>query len=310
MLARSALVLACAVAILAAPARIAAQADALFEFHSNPWLNLHHILWARGERAAPPADMPDAERSAWNEGLAFYAPYAKRNLLFDEELLKIKEALRTVETNTSLEGVAIDAGMKATLERLMPIYRTHWWPAHDRTNHEWTAAARKLVDRHGAALNAAIARAYSATPDNPVWVDVAVYASPLGAYTSTRPTHVMISSTDPSYGGYAALEMLFHERSHEWGRMLFDGVTQAATAQGVKIPPQLSHAILFYTAGELTARELKQHGVAYKHYAEGGLYDRLCGTGCGDNLAAHWGPYLDGKRTRPEAFAMLVGSFK
>jgi hypothetical protein len=27
------------------------------------------------------------------------------------------------------------------------------------------------------------------------------------------------------YGGYAALEMLFHERSHEWGRMLFDGVS-------------------------------------------------------------------------------------
>jgi hypothetical protein len=309
MFARPALLLACAAAIVGAVARSVAEADALFEFHSNPWLNLHHILWARGERAAPPADMPDAERSAWNEGIAFYAPYAKRNLLFDEELLKIKEALRTVETNTSLDGVAIDAGVKATLERLMPIYRKHWWPAHDRTNREWIGAARKLVDRHGAALNAAIARAYNVTPDNPVWVDVAVYANPAGAYT-TRPTHVMISATDPSYGGYAALEMLFHERSHAWGRRLFDGVTEAATAQGVKIPPQLSHAILFYTAGELTARELKQHGVAYKHYAEGGLYDRLCGTSCDDKLAAHWGPFLDGKRTRAEAFSALVASFK
>lgn len=312
MLGRSALVLACAVAILAAPAQAQApaQANALFEFHSNPWLNLHHILWARGERAAPPADMPDAERSAWNEGLAFYAPFAKRNLLFDEELLKIKEELRTVETKTSLDGVTIDAGVKATLERLMPIYRTHWWPAHDRTNREWTAAARKLVDRHGAALNDAIGQAYSVTPDNPVWVDVAVYAHPVGAYTTSRPTHVMISSTDPGYGGYAALEMLFHERSHAWGRMLSGGVTEAATAQGVKIPPQLWHGILFYTAGYLTARELKQHGVAYKHYAEGGLYDRLCGTGCGDKLAAHWGTYLDGARTRPEAFAALVAGFK
>ncbi len=150
----------------------------------------------------------------------------------------------------------------------MPAYRKHWWPAHDRTNREWIAAARKLADRHGAALNAAIARAYNVTPDNPVWVDVAVYANPNGAYTTTRPTHAMISSTDPSYSGYAALEMLFHERSHAWGRTLFDDVTEAATAQGVKISPQLLHAILFYTAGYLTARELKQHGVAYKHYAE------------------------------------------
>jgi hypothetical protein len=310
MFARSALALTCAATILAVPARAAIQVDALFEFHSNPWLNLHHILWARGERAAPPADMADAERSAWNEGLAFYAPYAKRNLLFDEELLRIKEALRTAETKPSLDGVAVDAGLKTTLDRLMPIYRKHWWAAHDRTNREWTAAARKLVDRHGAALNAAIARAYSVTPDNPVWVDVAVYANPLGAYTTTRPTHVMISSTDPGYAGYAALEMLFHERSHAWGRMLFDGVTEAGKAQGVKIPPQLSHAILFYTAGELTARELKQHDVAYKHYAEDGLYDVLCGTGCADKLAAHWGPYLDGKRTRPEAFSALVAGFK
>lgn len=308
MLVRPAVLLACVAAIVAAPARPAAQTDALFEFHSNAWLNLHHILWAGGKPAAPPADMPDHDRSAWYEGIAFYAPYAKRDL-FDEELLKIKEALRTLETNTSLEGVAIDPGVKATLERLMPIYRKHWWPAHDRSNREWIAAARKLIDRHGAALNAAIARAYKVTPDNPVWVDVAVYANPVGAYTS-RPTHVMISSTDSGYAGYAALEMLFHERSHAWGRALFDGVTEAAAAQGVKIPPQLSHAILFYTAGELTARELKKHGIEYKHYAAGGLYDRLCGTGCGDKLAVHWGPYLDGKQTRAEAFTALAASFK
>jgi hypothetical protein len=310
MLARLALVLACATVILVEPAPAAVQADALFEFHSNPWLNLHHILWAQGKPAELPADMPEAERSTWQEGITFYAPYAKRNLLFDDDLLAIKEALRTVETKTSLDGVAIDAGVKATLERLMPIYRKHWWPAHDRTNREWIAAARKLVDQYGPALNVAIGRAYGVTPENPVWVDVAVYAHPVGAYTSNPPTHVMISSTDPGYSGYGALEMLFHERSHAWGRMLFDGVTEAANAQGVKIPPQLSHAILFYTAGELTARELKQHGIAYKHYAEGGLYDRLCGTGCGEKLAANWGPYLDGKRTRPEAFTALVASFK
>jgi hypothetical protein len=235
--------LVCAAAIVAAAVRPAGQAEALFDFHSNPWMNLHHILWARGERAAPPADMTDADRSAWNEGIAFYARYAKRDLLFDEELIKIKVALRTVETTTSLNGVGIDAGVKATLERLMPIYTRYWWPAHDRTNREWIAAARKLLDQHGASLNAAIARAYGVTPENPVWVDVAVYAHPVGAYTTTSPTHVVISSTDPGYGGYAALEMLVHERSHAWGRMMADGVRAAATAQGVKTPSQLPHAI-------------------------------------------------------------------
>src|SRR5688500_16545498 len=159
MLARTALLLACLAAIVAAP-RAAAPPEGLFEFRSSPWLNLHHLLWARGERVPPPADMPDAERASWNEGIAAYAPYSKRALLFDEELLKIKDALRTVETETTLDGVAIDPSTRATLERLMPIYRKHWWPAHDRANREWIAAARTLVDRYGPAIDAAIARAY------------------------------------------------------------------------------------------------------------------------------------------------------
>jgi hypothetical protein len=297
-------------AVVAVLVHLAAQSNALFEFHSNPWLNLHHILWAQGQRAGPPAEMTEPDRSAWAEGIAFYAPYAKRDLLFDQDLVKIKVALRAAETNTSLDGVAIDPGVKATLERLMPIYRKYWWPVHDRTNREWIAAARLLVDRHGAALNTAMARAYGVTPENPVWVDVAVFAHPVGAYTTNQPTHVVISSTDPSCAGYASLEILFHERSHAWGRVMAEGVRNAATAQGVKAPPQLAHAVIFFTAGELTARELKQHGIAYKHYAAGGLYDRLCGAGCGDKLTANWAPYLDGTRTRTEAFTGLVATFK
>jgi hypothetical protein len=61
------------IAILAAlianrQGRPAAQADALFSFYSNPWMNLHHILWSRGQGSPLPADMPDTEREAWTAG--------------------------------------------------------------------------------------------------------------------------------------------------------------------------------------------------------------------------------------------------
>ena len=307
---RAVLFLAFTLMVSTVPVRSTAQLHALFAFHSNPWLNLHHILLAKGEGAAVPPDIPEAEGKEWADGVESYARWSKRSL-FDEKLLQIKEALRTAHGRASLDGLTIDAGVKATLEGLMPIYRKHWWDAHDRSNREWIAAAQAIVDRHGAALNEAVARVYGVTkPDNPVWVDVSVRAGPVGAYTTSQPTHVMISSTDSGYSGYRALEMLFHERSHAWGRMLFDGVQDAANAQGIKVPPQLSHAVLFYTAGELTVRELKKHGIAHKHYAQGGLYDRLCGTGCEARLAAHWGPYLDGTLSRAEAFAALVASFK
>lgn len=306
---RFAVLLACAIAI--AQGRPLAQADALFSFHSNAWLNLHHILWSRGEGAPLPADMPDAERTAWAAGIELYAAYSKRDLVFDAELITIKEALRTSEEKTSLDGLAIASGVRTTLERLMPIYRKHWWPAHDRTNREWIAAVRPLVDRHGAALNQTMARAYDvAMPDNPVRVDVSVRAGRVGAYETGPVTHVMISSVDSGYRGYAALEMLFHERSHAWGRVLARAIFAAAEEQGVSVPPQLPHAVLFYTAGELTARELKAHGIDYAHFAQRGIYTNMCGAACHDRMADHWTPHLDGKRSIIESLSALVATFK
>ena len=307
------MVTACACAIALAPVRPLAQADVLFAFHSNPWINLHHILWSKGEGAPLPADMPASERAAWIAGIDFYAPYSKRNLLFDEELIVVKEALRFAEGKANLEETSIDAGLKATLQRLMPIYLKHWWPAHDRANREWITAVRPLLDRHGAAIHETLARAYDVTtPDNPVWVDVSVRAHPNGAYETgpTGVTHVVITSVSAGYSGYAALEMLFHERSHAWGSVLAEAIFAAAKKQGVTVPPQLPHAVLFYTAGELTSRELKRHGVDYRHFAEGRIYTNMCGADCQGKIARHWGPHLEGKRSIADSLSDLVATFK
>ena len=45
---RFAILVACTIAIAQEPI---SQTVALFSFHSNPWLNLHHILWFKGEGA-------------------------------------------------------------------------------------------------------------------------------------------------------------------------------------------------------------------------------------------------------------------
>jgi hypothetical protein len=306
---RFGLLLTCAITIV--PGRLMAQADTLFSFHSNAWMNLHHILWSRGEGAPLPAHMQEAERKVWAAGIEFYAPYSKRNLIFDDELITIKEALRTAEGKVSLEGLRIDSAVRATLERLMPIYRKYWWPSHDQSNRDWIAAVRPLVDNYGVALNAAILRAYDVmTPDNPVWVDVSVRAHPNGAYETGPVTHVVISSVDTGYRGYAALEMLFHERSHAWGGVLARTIFAAASEQGVTVPPQLPHAVLFYTAGELTRRELMAHGIDYIHYAQRGIYTNMCGAGCQDKMAVHWIPHLEGKQSIAESLSKLVAAFK
>jgi hypothetical protein len=289
----------------------AAQSGALFTFHSNPWVNLHHFVRASARGGSELAGLSDDERRVWLEGVEFYKPYAARDLLRDDGMVAIKGALRGAEGSARLEGIEIDGALKTTLERLMPIYQKHWWPAHDRANRSWIAAVRPLLDRHGLAVSRALVRAYeTAWPSEPVPVDLSVTAGPNGAYTTGPPTHVTLSSSEAALQGHASLEMLFHEASHSSISNLFQRVRQAATDQNVSVPPQLWHAVLFYTAGELTTRELKAHGIAYAPYAGDGLYTNLCGAGCRQRLAEHLNPCLDGKRSTSESLASLVASFK
>ena len=265
----------------------------------------------RGAASRPRRTCPRKKAGDGPQGIEAYQPYAARDLLLDDGMVDIKSALRGAEGKTSLDGITIDAGLKATLERLMPIYQKYWWPEHDRVNRAWIAAVQPLLERHGTALSQALTRTYDTMwSSNPVPVDLSVTAGPNDAYTTGPPTHVTMSSSARSLQGFAALEMLFHERSHSPISDLFRRVRQAASDQNVSVPPQLWHAVLFYTAGELTTRELKAHGIVYTQYAGPDLYTNLCGAGCQEKLAEHWTPRLDGKRSVADSLSALVVSFK
>ena len=286
----------------------AAQKTPLFSFHSNAWLNLHHYARSNARGGPAPTGLTDEERTRWAAGVEFYKPYVPRELTADDGMVAIKTALRGAEGKTSLDGIAIDAALQATLERMMPIYQKRWWPEHDRANREWIAAMQPLVDRHGPALSQALARVYDTTwPRDPIPVDLSVTAGASGAYGTSEPSaHITMS---PTFRSYVALEMLFHESTH--GIVpLFQLVSQAAATQKVSVPPQLSHAVLFYTAGELTARELTAHGIAYTAYADDTFLAGMCGARCRDKIVQHWGPRLDGTRSIPDALSALVVAFK
>jgi hypothetical protein len=286
----------------------------LFAFQSHFWLNLHHFARSVGRgMPTPAAELSAAERSTWDDGVAFYRDrYSQRGLLGDSGMIEIKEALRAVEGTTSLGAAPVDPELKATLERLAPVYRAHWWPAHDAANRSWIDAMQPLLSRHGADLSRRIAASYGRTwPDTPVAVDLSVTAGAVGAYTTVEPTHVMIASTDDGYRGLAGLEMLFHEASHGWGIELINAIGKASAARQKTVPPGLWHAVLFYNAGELTRRTLLEDGVSdYMAYAvQHNLYPNLCGDGCRELIAKHWDPHLESKASLEEALDALVAAW-
>jgi hypothetical protein len=297
--------------IAAASAVVGAQTKPLFTFHSNAWLNLHHYVRAAARGGPGLSGLTAEEQKEWAAGVEFYNPFAARDVLRDDGMVAIAGTLRGAEGRSNLVGIAIDPPLKATLERLMPIYRTHGWSAHDRANRAWITSILPLVERHGTAISQSLTRTYGTTwPSTPFHVDLSVVAGPVGAFSVND--HITISSSDPGYRGYAGLEMVFHEASHGLGLLdaLIQPLNRIASEQKVTIPPQLWHAVLFYTAGELTARELKAHGIDYTPYADAKFYDRMCGAGCRDKIAALWTPRLDDRRSISEALAALVAAFK
>jgi hypothetical protein len=136
-----------------------------------------------------------------------------------------------------------------------------------------------------------------------------------GAYTVTgneaQPVHTIVSSFNPSYEGFAALEMLFHEASHgildEHSDLVTRTIERASRARGLPPPRDLTHAIIFYTAGELARRNLAGVGVAdYVPVAvRRGIWTRAW-PAFKNPLEQFWQPYLDGKTTLEAAIAQII----
>ena len=310
--------------LLAVPAR---SAGPIFVFHADGfWLNLHHFLYVLGRAEAV---MPDATRDAvagapadsirgaegltaeehhaWDEAVTFYANGpSRKDLVFDQPMATITRALAAAgERPQLLEVSEVDAPWRATLLRVAPIYRKTWWPAHRAANRARQAELEALTSRHGAAVLAFITRAYGMTwPAAGYPVNFSAWANWAGAY-STSGNLLVMSSLDRATAGYGGLEIAFHEGMHQWDRQMNELLFGEARRTGRRLPPNLSHALIFFTAGE-AVRRLAPAG--YVKYADAnGVWDRGFQR-FNAPLEQVWKPYLDGKGTRDQAIAALVAA--
>lgn len=317
----------CCIAFCYAQKPPAKTAQLLFDFHSGFWINLHHFLYLEAASGKPskgphPAIVSEAdtetlnslgpvERSAWSEAVSYYAEsVVQRDLLFDQNMGVIKNQLEDGDPSTDLANVNIPAAWRTVLLKAAPIYRKYWWKRHDAQNREWMAHLKPLVDTHGQTLKDSLVRIYETPwPGQPVRVDVAVYASQFGAYTTNEPTRPTISSTDPANQGAAALEIVFHETSHGMMDTVMDAIRAAETnlnahhTNGAFHTSTLWHAVLFYTAGELVSERIP----GYVPYADkNGLWTRAWPGPDRSLIEQDWKPHIDGAAPLPSAITKLV----
>jgi hypothetical protein len=280
-----------------------ADSQRIFEFHSNFWVNLHHSLY---EKAAAKSNEP-SDSKEWNAAVEYYRREVVKNDLLTEEMSAINDQLSKLKDAPSLKASGLRPELIAVLENAAPVYRARWWPSHHRANLDWIASATPLIAKYGVGLTKQLAADYQTEwPKEPIRVDVSEYASWAGAYTTTHPTHITMSSTNPTYQGEASLEMLFHEASHAIIGKIEDALAAELKLQNKLFPRRgFWHIVLFYTAGELVRRELD----GYVPYAiKNGLYDRSW-QGALPVLEKDWKPYLDDRIDLATSVSRLVTDY-
>ncbi len=305
-------------------------AQEFFRFQSNFWMNLHHTLFregalrraggAQGAAGAPAplseAGLSEGERRIWADAVGFYARrFAGARLLFDEQLVRINNALSGQQDPAGLRAPALAQEVALTLERAAPVYRKHWWPAHDKANRAWIASVGPAVEKTAPEVITQLEGLFRHRWAAPLTVDVTYFVAEVGhaytterpAYAPGRPGHTTIASAEPTHQGPDGIELVFHEGAHTLTGEVESALAAECGARG-KSCGDLWHALQFFTVGEVVKRRLKKDGLigftpyAYKYR----LYERGEWPRFRPALEADWLPYVEGRTTFAGAIKQLV----
>ena len=300
------------------------RAAPIFVFHTDEfWLNLHHFLYVLGradnktsdssreavagvtvEQDKALATLKPSDQAIWREAVVFYAAdLSKRDLVFDASLSSLTNALAKAGDAPSLSSVRIDKDTAAMLERAAPTYRKAWWPMHHAANRAWQASIEKLVAKYGNTILVFITDAYKLEwPATGFPVNISAYSNWAGAYSTTGNLLVLSSQSVGTQGDYG-LETIFHEGMHQWDEQVIAALRQQSRRVNKIVPQNLSHALIFFTAGEAVRQVLPDH-VPYA--IKFGVWQR----GIAPFKAALeelWKPYLEKGGRRDDVFAEIIG---
>lgn len=299
------------VAARAQPAMVATS-PGLFEYHSGFWLNLHHLLYeqARARRGldtsraivrAALADtsgigrLTQAQRQAWDAALRYYEAHLAARDVLDRDMARLKTALGDRNDAPTLGDAPVGDSLRVVLDGAAPAYRAVWWARHDAGNRAWVAMLAPQVATHGAALARELTRIFATRWSGfLIRLDASAYANWAGAYTTMYPDRITVATRDPDYGGTSALEMVFHESLHTMDDSLRVALQAAAERRGRQLPGDFTHAVIFFTAGEVTRRRVP----GYEPYAARlGIWRRGTFPTYLPILREHWLPWIEGRTT-------------
>ncbi|MEA2602217.1 MAG: hypothetical protein QOF89_3209 [Acidobacteriota bacterium] len=300
-----------------------------FAFYSDFDTNLNDALIAAGvaRKGSKPelfhsgdevtcfGELPPSARAAWEGAVNYYkeiiSPVGfgdRQQYLLRMQLAGLDEDLKDAEAR---QFVDIARSFRAAAT---PAYKACRWAAQDEKNRHWIEGlkSRLAVDEQKVAprLEQLYQKPWGGLP---IPVDVVETVDWSGANSILRDPaggHLLISSSNPDR---AALEVVFHESSHLFmgrGAPLRQALDKAASAADFRLPGDLWHVVLFYTTGEVVRHILDDDGKPGYTPMLYEIFDRGAWANYRKALETTWRPYVDGKRTLPEAAASLIEALR
>jgi hypothetical protein len=262
-------------------------------------------------------ELSPAELGPWRDALAYYDRRFTTRNMFTDEFVEAALGFTAGDSEPSLPAnLTLAADWKEVLSRAAPVYRAHFWSAHERSDRAYIEGIRPMIAAHGAWFVKRLCALYETPwPSALVDVEVAPVVPPFGASTMGEPPYtgantplIIVSSKDPGYSGESGLEMIFHEGSHLLVGRVEAKLEASAKRQGKSLPFKLWHFVLFYTAGHVTKERL---GPSYVPYAERPENTTFVGDTAAilRVLVQAWQPYLDGRTTLDAAIDAVVAAF-
>jgi hypothetical protein len=306
-----------------APPAAVVLTTAHFAFYSDLPTNLHDALIAvatarRSNRPHPFSAaelacitrLPAAERDAWDRAVDDYvAARSTSRQRYDERM--------SLAGFVHADSVA-DAGDREFLrqwtelrEAATPAYRQCRWPAQDALNRQWIDHVRTLLATYEQALGERLPRLFVSTwrglPFRVDVVNVANFAGANSADSDDPPTlHILVSSTNPSNQGLAALETVFHEACHYLtlpDSPLSVALQNAAERAGATVPPDFLHQVHFFIAGDAVRRVLADRGETYTPFL---FRLKLFSDRFRESVSRTWPSTVDDQRALDDAADKLV----
>ena len=251
----------------------------VFELHSGFWTNLHHFLYLQARLKENSALLDTGHGAARLQAIltvSLTRPFERRNccvaigsrvftkdlagrdLLLNMDMENINNRLSGIKsrpppTSQALACRRANPGLKPelieALDRAAPVYRAHWWPAHDRANREWITRVAPMVRQMGVQLSGQLAEVYQRpwpqgeAPSGRGLVRRALrglHFPQSDPRNNFQPRH----ARDQDIYGF---EVLFHESSHALAGSVTEAISREFRLRDKPIPRDLWHALLSTT---------------------------------------------------------------